>query len=660
MTDVRIFTLLLIGTIFLQCQVDRLLAQQPPPGRPQGPPRGNVAPSANDNPRSPDDTAPRNSDPNNLDPNNMNTNNAGSNNGAPGDASSNAAANAPVPGGGAPAPGMYPPPPKRLFFRGNGIGNPGYYMSLWKLIFMLGMFGTWTWSSRWVSDDSRSLKVRSEFWCGNMLLIGALGLVSVVAIRDFRFGFLVLLICYGVPLGCYVYERNMKVPPNARVLTPKHIREFTIRQLARIGIHIGSRATQAAATGPDIVFIGRSTATDDGHSRSKQVENSKGYLAAKELVYDAILRRCTDIHLEPKEEELSVRLRIDGVMYPTEPFDRVVGDAVINICKVLGAMDITEKRRPQDGSFRAITEGREIDFRVATQGTRQGEKLSLRILDQANSVSNLEQLGLRKQLQENLIEIINNPHGLLLVVGPTGAGKSTTLYAALNTIDAYQKNIITIEDPIEYKMENVTQIEINTKSGQAFGGSLRSVLRQDPDVVMVGEIRDAETAVVACQAANTGHMVFSTLHANDAITALYRLIDLGVEPFMISSSLTAILAQRLARRLCNDCKEAYKPKPEFLKQANLPADKIDVFYRPPTNRESPCPACGGLGYKGRISIVELLNITDPIRDMIRDKASLSTLKAEARKNGMLYMKEEGLRLVVRGVTSIDELLRVVK
>jgi type II secretory ATPase GspE/PulE/Tfp pilus assembly ATPase PilB-like protein len=323
-------------------------------------------------------------------------------------------------------------------------------------------------------------------------------------------------------------------------------------------------------------------------------------------------------------------------------------------------MDITEKRRSLDGSFQALTEERRIDFRVATQGTNHGEKLSLRILDQANSVSTLDDLGLRKQLTDGLDTVIHQPHGLLLVCGPTGAGKSTTLYAAINEIDTLQRNVITIEDPVEYRMDNVNQIEINARAGNTFATSLRSVLRQDPDVVMIGEIRDAETANIACQAANTGHMVFSSVHANDTITALYRIIDLEVEPFMLASSLSGILAQRLVRRLCSKCKEAYKPKPEFLKKANLPAERISKFYRPPKEPETECAACGGLGYRGRIGVFELLPINERMREMIRDQSAMTAIRAEARKNGMLYMKEEGLRLVVRGVTSVDELLRVVK
>jgi type II secretory ATPase GspE/PulE/Tfp pilus assembly ATPase PilB-like protein len=339
-----------------------------------------------------------------------------------------------------------------------------------------------------------------------------------------------------------------------------------------------------------------------------------------------------------------------------------VGDAIVNIFKVLSAMDITEKRKPQDGSFRAEVDGdREIDFRVATQGTPAGEKMSIRILDQSSSVATMSDLGMRKQLSEQITEIIKQPHGLFLSCGPTGAGKSTTLYAALREIDASENNIITVEDPIEYRMPGVTQIEINTKAGQTFAGSLRSILRQDPDVVLIGEMRDDETAKIACQAANTGHMVFSTVHANDTISALFRIIDLGVEPFMLSTSIAGILGQRLVRRLCDDCREAYKPTAEFLKKANLPPDKIERFYRPPKDEKSNnCPNCGGLGYKGRVGVFELLVINDRIRDLLREKPEMSVIKAEARKNGMLYMKEEGLRLVVKGTTSYDELIRVVK
>ncbi|MGE3315343.1 MAG: GspE/PulE family protein [Planctomycetaceae bacterium] len=555
------------------------------------------------------------------------------------------------------------------FVRGNGVragqtGAVGDYFSRWGLFFILVIFAAWMYSSRWVDEDSRALKVRGEFWNSIVLLSGVAGFILMFCFPNFILGFLTLLAAYGVPLGFYINERNRRVPEASRVLTPDHIQKTLIRLLARIGIRIGSRETLEMAVGPPITFMGKTSRGEKNDpSRSRQVENSKGYMAAKELVYDAILRRSTDIHLEPKDGELAVRLRIDGVMYPTEPFDTAVGDAVINIFKVLCAMDITEKRRSQDGSFSAELDDREIDFRVATQGTRHGEKMSLRILDQANSVNSMNGLGLRKQLQEQIRSVIHQPHGLFLSCGPTGAGKSTTLYAALSDIDSYQRNIITVEDPIEYKMPNVNQIEVNTKAGQTFANSLRSILRQDPDVLMIGEIRDAETATIACQAANTGHMVFSTVHANDTITALYRLIELGVEPFMIANSVSAILGQRLVRRLCNECRESYKPSRELLTSLGIPVERIDQFFRPPTQQAEPgetCANCGGLGYMGRIGIFELLVITDEIRDLIRENAPASKVKGAARKNGMLYMREEGLRLLAKGVTSIDELQRVVK
>lgn len=563
----------------------------------------------------------------------------------------------------APKVGEYPRSPFPFSRGDDPTGRSvGFYFSLWKLAPVLGLFFIWTWSTHWVDEDSRSLKMNSELWNSLTFFIGVLGFVAVLNISSFFLGFLMLSAAYGVPLGLYLRDRNARVPESSRVLTPTHLRRLGLRFLSRCGINYApTKQARESALGPPIKFIGKSTTgRGEDDTRNRQVENSRGYMAAKELVYDAIIRRATDVHLEPKTDELSARYRIDGVMFPTEPFDRGVGDAIINIFKVLSAMDITERRKPQDGSFRAQLDGRMVDFRLATQGTREGEKLSMRILDQSNSVNRLGDLGMRKQLQDQIRGIINQPHGMFLSCGPTGAGKSTTLYSSLNELDAFQQNIITVEDPVEYKMNNVTQIEINTKAGQTFAGSLRSILRQDPDVVLIGEIRDDETARIACQAANTGHMVFSTVHANDTLSALYRLYDLGVEPFLLSSALSGILGQRLVRKLCNQCKEPYKPKPELLKQAGLPPDKIEFFYRPPANAEFPCPNCGGIGYKGRIGVFELFVITDRIRDMVRENAQMTAIKAEARKNGMLYMKEEGLRLVIKGITSIQELTANVK
>ncbi len=579
-----------------------------------------------------------------------------------------AAAQGPAaPGGGSAPVGVslravdeFPPNPVP-FFRGNDRNRAGFYFNLARFVPVLGLFFLWVYSTQWIDHDSRGLQLSTELWNSLTLVVGVGGFVAVLGLPHFGLGFLALAVAYGVPLGLYVRERNGHVPESARVLTPRHLQKVAVRALAKLGINIGLGGEgRDSVIGPPIRFLGKSTSKGDDLVRSRQAEKSKGFVAAKELIYDAILRRATDVHLEPKTEELSVRYRIDGVMYPAEPFDRTMGDSIVNIFKVLGAMDITEKRKPQDGSFRAELENRMIDFRAATQGTRDGEKMSIRILDQSNSVNRLAQLGMRKQMQDKIVEILKQPHGMFLSCGPTGAGKSTTLYSALSELDSYQQNIITVEDPVEYKMKNVTQIEINTKAGQTFAGSLRSLLRQDPDVVLVGEIRDDETARIGCQAANTGHMVFSTVHSNDSITALFRLLDLGVEPFLLSSALSAILGQRLVRKLCDECKVAYKPKPELLKQAGLTPDKIEAFYRPPTNPESVCPKCGGLGYRGRVGVFELFVISERIRDMIRENRPVTDIKAEARKGGMLYMREEGLRLVVKGITSYEELIANVK
>jgi type II secretory ATPase GspE/PulE/Tfp pilus assembly ATPase PilB-like protein len=542
--------------------------------------------------------------------------------------------------------------------------GPGLYLNLWKFAPVLIVYLLWAWTSDWVEHDTKELtNAKFAVWNSAVFLAGVLGLVLVFAIPVYFLGLGLLLLAYFIPLLSYIYTRNQTVPDDQKVLTPYHLGEVANDILFKLGMKpvFNREVGTVDRAGPPITFVAKTQgSTKEDPSRVRQAEESRSYMASKELVYDAVLRRATDIHLEPTTEQLSVRYRIDGILHAAEPFDRPTGDAVVNVFKVLAAMDISEKRKPQDGSFGAKLQGRELDFRVATSGSKSGEKLVMRILDNAAAITKLEDLGMRTKLVENVRGLVTQPHGMFLCCGPTGSGKSTTLYASLREIDRYQRNIITVEDPIEYHLDNITQMEVNTKAGQTFSTNLRSILRQDPDVIMIGEIRDQETASIACQAANTGHMVFSTVHSNDAITALFRLLDLGVEPFMIASALSGVLGQRLVRILCEACKEPYKPKPEFLKKANLPADKVDVFYRRPENPEQVCQQCGGTGYFGRTGIFELLILTEPMREMIRENPSINKIKAEARKNGMIYLQEDGLRQVIQGRTSIEELLRVVK
>ena len=527
----------------------------------------------------------------------------------------------------------------------NMTRGTGLYLNLFKFIPVVLIYLLWTWTTDWVEHDTQELNnLKFGVWNSVVFFSGVLGLVLVLAIPIYFLGVGLLVLAYFVPLFSYIYARNLTVPDDQKVLTPYHLGEVANDIMFKLGMKplFNRDVGTVDRAGPPITFVGKSQgSTKDDPSRVRQAEESRSFMGAKELVYDAVMRRATDIHLEPTAEQLSVRYRIDGILHAAEPFDRSTGDAVVNVFKVLSAMDISEKRKPQDGSFGAKLQGRDLDFRVATSGSKAGEKLVMRILDNSSAVTKMEDLGMRPKLIEQTRGLVTQPHGMFLCCGPTGAGKSTTLYAALREIDRYQKNIITVEDPIEYHLDNITQMEVNTKSGQTFATSLRSILRQDPDVIMIGEIRDNETASIACQAANTGHMVFSTVHSNDAVTALFRLLDLGVEPFMIASALSGVLGQRLVRLLCETCKEPYKPKPEFLQKANLPVDKVDVFYRRPENPEQVCTQCGGTGYFGRTGIYELLVLTESMRDMIRENPSINKIKAEARKNGMIYLQEDG-------------------
>ena len=367
------------------------------------------------------------------------------------------------------------------------------------------------------------------------------------------------------------------------------------------------------------------------------------------IIMQAVKDRASDIHIEPEEDALKIRFRIDGVLHEMFSPPKHLELALLSRIKVLSKIDISEKRKPQDGRFNIKVENRDIDLRVSTFPTIYGENIVIRILDKGAILVDLDKLGFSKDAQSQFEALIKHPHGIVLVTGPTGSGKTTTLYSALSAIDSEEKNIITIEDPVEYHLGRVRQSQINPKAGLTFASGLRSILRQDPDIVMVGEIRDKETAEISIHAALTGHLVFSTLHTNDASGALGRLIDMGVEPFLISSSVIGILAQRLVRVICEKCKESYNPSEEVSK--GLGVEDKELF------RGKGCNACKSTGYKGRIGIFELLVVNEEIRKLTVDRASSDVIRKKAIGCGMRTLRADGLDKVSRGITTIEELIK---
>ncbi len=371
------------------------------------------------------------------------------------------------------------------------------------------------------------------------------------------------------------------------------------------------------------------------------------------LLTQAVKDRASDIHIEPFERELAVRFRIDGVLYEIVKPPAKLQASIVSRVKIMSGLNIAEKRIPQDGRIRTRIAGREIDLRVSTLPVRHGERVVMRILEKG-TVFNLDQIGMGAKMVADFRALIQKPYGIVLVTGPTGSGKTTTLYSALAEINAPDLNILTIEDPIEYELKGIGQTQVNPKIDLTFASALRAHLRQDPDIIMVGEIRDKETADNAVQASLTGHLVFSTLHTNDAPTAFTRLIDMGVEPFLVGSSLVAVQAQRLVRRLCPNCKVAYVPSEGELATARIHRDELGdhTIYK-----AGGCHVCLKTGYKGRTGIYELLIVTDGIREVATQSAAV--IKKRAIEEGMLTLRDDGVRKICEGATSIDEVMRVV-
>ena len=381
-----------------------------------------------------------------------------------------------------------------------------------------------------------------------------------------------------------------------------------------------------------------------------------------DILFRALQLRASDIHVHPYEAKIQIRYRVDGILYDVLSLNRNVLSLIVSRIKVMAGMDIAERRMPQDGRCSVRLGQREIDLRISTVPTSYGERSVLRLLDKSTGLLTLDELGLWKDDLKRFDSLLGRSHGVIFVTGPTGSGKSTTLYASLNRINSAEKNVMTIEDPIEYQLEGISQMQVAAKKGMNFANSLRHVLRQDPDVIMVGEVRDIETARMAIQSSLTGHLVFSTLHTNDSAGAVTRLLDLGVEPYLVSSSLIAIMAQRLVRRVCPDCRQQHEPSPHELRELGLLSTGMQSFASVETEAKffvgTGCDKCFQTGYRGRTGIYELMLITEEIQNLIYRRESAGVIKKSALEAGLQTLRMDGARKVLAGATTIAEVLRV--
>jgi type IV pilus assembly protein PilB len=430
-----------------------------------------------------------------------------------------------------------------------------------------------------------------------------------------------------------------------------------VRRLARAAEAFGARALleETDDDEPEETEAEDDLEVDDGISDAPLVR------LVNSLIFQAAEDGASDMHFEPNETGVVVRFRTDGVLHEVQRIPKRLAPGVITRLKVLAKMDIAERRKPQDGriTLGASAAGRTLDVRVASLPTVDGEKLAMRLLDKSKKAPTLEELGLSEDMRQIFQDIIRKPTGALLVTGPTGSGKSTTLYAGLTEINRPEINVITVEDPVEYRLAGVNQVQINIKAGLTFASALRSILRSDPDVVMVGEIRDPETAKISIEAALTGHFVLSTLHTNDAPGAITRLNEMGVEPFLTGSAVSAVLAQRLARKLCTHCCEMYNTSVDELLRSRVSPEVAEASAGAAFYRKKGCPRCGHSGYKGRIGIFQLLVMTEEIEHLAVTRASREEVEAKAMEQGMRTLWDDGLAKVAAGVTTLEEVGRVI-
>ncbi len=468
-------------------------------------------------------------------------------------------------------------------------------------------------------------------WDGPVLVVAVADPANVLAVDDLR--------------------SAARAPVRLVVATPSAL-EAAINRNHRLDSDVHDMTAQAVDDSDDEGEIdGLTEVTDDAPIVK----------LANLLIRQAVQDRASDIHIEPTERDVRVRYRVDGVLHEVMRSPKAVQAGLVSRVKIMADLNIAEKRLPQDGRVSAVIGGRQVDLRVATLPTVYGEKIVMRILDKGTALLDLKDLGFLPESQARYEAISKLPWGTILVTGPTGSGKSTTLYATLNQISNPTKNIITIEDPVEYRLAGINQVQVNPKAGLTFAAALRSILRSDPDIVLVGEIRDRETATIAMEAALTGHLVLSTLHTNDAASTPSRLIEMGLEPYLISSSISCVVAQRLMRRLCERCKEEYVPSTADLNALGYAGSNPDTSGEPPSRLFKPagCLACSRTGYHGRFAVHEVMVVTDDLRSMIADRAHGDEIRKQAVAEGMMTLRQTGVHNVCIGSTSVEEMLRVI-
>jgi type IV pilus assembly protein PilB len=459
-----------------------------------------------------------------------------------------------------------------------------------------------------------------------------------------------LLVAMSDPANVYALD-------DIRTITGRDVRpvvatandvEQSIQKFSGMGEQVEALASEAADA----------LDTEAGVTVEAAVEDAPIVKLVQAIMTQAAADRASDVHIEPTETDVRVRFRVDGVLHEVMHSPKSIQGGLIRRLKVMGDLNVAEKRIPQDGRVSLRVNNRSLDLRLATLPTVHGEKIVIRILDKTNALLRLSELGFLPQALENYERSFRKPYGAILVTGPTGSGKSTTLYATLNIVNSIDRHIVTVEDPVEYRLPGVNQIQVNPKAGLTFASALRSILRADPDIILIGEIRDRETAMITVESALTGHLVLSSLHTNDAPSAITRLIEMQVETFLVGSAIDCVVAQRLARQLCEKCKQAYAPEESELIEAGFPESRIPdlgVFFRP-----SGCQSCSNTGYRGRVGLYEVMPMTEEIERLTVERASSETVKRVAIEQGMYTLRDDGLHKAASGLTSIEEIARVVK